>query len=165
MPRLRRRTKNRTAYNASHLAQLTEGPRALVAMVCGGGWPCHNGMHAAEIAERTASMRAAWAELGDDLLESFIAAHPGRRPWAWWMFTATEPRQLLAGPGSHWWGVLGHAGEWRETFGTPEMFISGHDFDRPSHYETEDEYLDRQNLLTRAERSALTPAELHKETP
>ena len=36
-------------------------------------------------------VREAWADLGPELLEQWIAEHPGTRPWAWWHLAAPEP--------------------------------------------------------------------------
>jgi hypothetical protein len=31
------------------------------------------------------------------ILSAWIVHHPGTRPWAWWMFEATEPRRCVVG--------------------------------------------------------------------
>ena len=39
------------------------------------------------------ALRDGWAELRDDLLQTFITEYPGARPWAWWHYDA--PRAPL----------------------------------------------------------------------
>lgn len=33
-----------------------------------------------------------WAERREELMAAWALEHPGSRPWAWWTFTAPEPR-------------------------------------------------------------------------
>ena len=87
-------------------------------------------------------MKAAWMELRDELLPTWIEQHPGTRPYAWWRFEAPEPRrQVSPGPES-----LGPA----TSFGCPSLFRGiPHD----GMFETEAEYLERLGLLTPVEES------------
>lgn len=39
------------------------------------------------------AVRAAWGELGPEILDEFIAAHPYQRPWGWWVVDAPEARR------------------------------------------------------------------------
>ena len=40
---------------------------------------------------------AAWAQLGAEILESWVRAHPGSRPRMWWRIDAPEPGRLSNG--------------------------------------------------------------------
>src|SRR4051812_27656415 len=44
-------------------------------------------------------MRRQWGVIRAEVVATWAAAHPGTRPWAWWHFTAPEPRQRLGGVG------------------------------------------------------------------
>ena len=81
-------------------------------------------------------MKAAWMELRDELLPTWIEQHPGTRPYAWRRFEAPEPRrQVSPGP---------------ESFGCPLSFRGiPHD----GMFETEAEYLERLGVLTPVEES------------
>src|SRR5262245_14339766 len=41
--------------------------------------------------------RDLWDENKEEILEDWIAAHPGTRPWGWWRFDAPEPRRCVRG--------------------------------------------------------------------
>ena len=85
-------------------------------------------------------MKAAWWELRDELLPTWIEQHPGTRPYAWWRFEVPEPRrQVSPGPES-----IGPA-DW---FGCPSSFRG---MPQDGMFETEGEYLDRLGLLTPGE--------------
>ena len=82
-------------------------------------------------------MEAAWWELRDELLPTWIEQHPGTRPYAWWRFEAPDSRRQVS-PGAE---SIGPA-DW---FGCPSSFRAmPHD----EMFETEGEYLDRLGLLT-----------------
>ena len=70
-------------------------------------------------------LRDAWSIHGDTLTAEHRKAYPGSRPWAWWLFSAPEPRRQ--------WFEDGYIG------------VS----------ETDRAYLERVGLLCRAERRAL----------
>ena len=40
---------------------------------------------------------AAWAQLGAEILESWVLVHPGTRPRMWWRLSAPEPGRLSNG--------------------------------------------------------------------
>ena len=65
------------------------------------------------------------------------------RPWAWWRFDAPKPRRRRTGP------YAPGSSNWLSRGGLP----SGAD---PEDYEAERAYLERLNLLTDAERDALS---------
>jgi hypothetical protein len=45
----------------------------------------------------TGEVQAAWRSHDEDILDRWIAAHPGRRPFFWWITDAPEPRRLRVG--------------------------------------------------------------------
>lgn len=48
--------------------------------------------------ERTQFMEDAkklWPRVRDDFLQSWVAEHPGERPWAWWAWDAPERRRRI----------------------------------------------------------------------
>lgn len=100
--------------------------------------------------------REAWELLGDEILAAWVEDKPLTRPWAWWKFTAPEPRQRIDG------GVHPHDDP-RRPVGFPKQLewgiprnvalVPG---DTKAKYETEREYLERLDLLTDHEKT-LTP--------
>jgi hypothetical protein len=105
-----------------------------------------------------AALAAVWRETGEELTADWIDAHPGSRPWAWWVYSAPMPRRCLVGtallfpirkPGD--WEF-----SWRENWGVP-AFVQG----RPRGYvglprvESQATYLDRLGLLGAEECGAL----------
>ncbi len=94
-------------------------------------------------------LREAVADMGDELLDQWIAEHPGTRPWFWWRFIAPEPRRCLSGPHRY------HSPEYADVphryhFGVPAIAV-GPKFGIGETFETEREYLTRLNLLTAEE--------------
>ena len=89
-------------------------------------------------------LRKVWRQLRPELLDRHIKKKPGTRPWAWWRWESTEPREQVSdGP---------------EPIGPPDWF------GKPSRYlgqppenmfESEQAYLERLDLLTDDEREAL----------
>jgi hypothetical protein len=92
------------------------------------------------------------------ILSAWIVHHPGTRPWAWWMFEATEPRRCVVGvellmptrePADWAW-------VWHQDVGVPAFRQS-----RPPGYlglpavESQAAYLDRLGLLGVEERADL----------
>jgi hypothetical protein len=108
--------------------------------------------------------RVAWAQYGSEITAQFIREHPGKRPWAWWIFDATELRRRLTKPrwkpdemDTHHFAVAA-----REkmnpsafdnepcSFGLPRPFYQDSPF-----FESEAAYLERHGLLTAEEKTAL----------
>jgi hypothetical protein len=100
-----------------------------------------------------------WRDFGEALVAEWAEEHAGRRPWAWWRYTATEPRQVVSGhellmpvtaPGD-WEHV------WRSSFGipcfvpSPAVGVVG-----MPRVEAEAVYLERLGLLLPNERERLT---------
>jgi hypothetical protein len=88
-----------------------------------------------------AGLHDAWRELREELLDAWIAEHPGSRPWAWWRWDSPEPRrQVRPGP-----ATVGPP-TW---FGRPAIYKSCPPSDM---YEDERAYLSRLGLLLPGER-------------
>jgi hypothetical protein len=96
-----------------------------------------------------------WAANADELIEETIRATPGRRPWGWWRWTATDGRRRLGGAGCPVpYGRHG-AESWREHFGLP--VLRDLDPDDPPVFESEAAALRRFDVLTRQEARRLRP--------
>ena len=105
-----------------------------------------------------------WRDFGEALVAEWAEKHAGRRPWAWWRYTATEPRRVMSGhelltpiksPGDWDW-------TWRGDFGIPCFFQC-----RPRGLptiEAEPAYLRRLRLLSAEEQARLTEADFAPET-
>jgi hypothetical protein len=103
-----------------------------------------------------------WATYRELVLDHYIKRHPGSRPWAWWRFSAPEPRQRLGGTGDpldactnlreqpYCWGVPWHWRQEGDHFkrGVP---LSAAD---PPLFESEASYLRRLKLLLPGDSSA-----------
>jgi hypothetical protein len=108
-----------------------------------------------------------WELHCDAILSAWIARHPGKRPWGWWMFEATEPRRCVVGvellmptrePSD--WGWV-----WRRDFGRPAFLQCrprGH-LGLPA-VESQAAYLDRLGLLGVEERGGLAANAFDDET-
>lgn len=111
---------------------------------------CHElshscGVNEARYTATLAIVRRCWEELRDELLERWIAARPGTRPWAWWQFDAHEPRRLLPGsPGFSLDPVPPDC----VSFGMVHCSCRAEEFD--NEYESEWAYLERLDLLAPA---------------
>ena len=99
-----------------------------------------------------ARLEAAWRAHGGRVVEDWIHAHPGTRPWAWWCCAAPEPRRVLEGDEvlppvarSDWF--------WRGRYGIPPFEPRA-----TVRVESQAAYLDRLGLLGAAERLELAPA-------
>ncbi len=137
-------------------------------------WKRHRG--------RNDPVKVAWSEYGDGLLQEFIEAYPGCRCYAWWEFSAPEPRLRIAGTGSPKHEHLAYMASYR--FGIPVLWISAReveiysgrakdkdgnpihkprreftgvpiDQNDPPQFESQAAYLDRHGLLTERERKVL----------
>jgi len=142
MPRKQRRTRRErdlasamilaTAPLVGHL--LTGSP-----VISGAGF--HN----------VTKFRRAWELTRATLLPRFIASHPGRRPFAWWLIDHGKERPVIESnlpprmTAEHFRAVWGSA----EHFGYLHTRLS------PPMQEPERDYLKRNGLLTDAERVAL----------
>ena len=87
MPRVKRRAhRRRTTWGQGHIIQLQTGHAYFRDESFGNE------------SRRTLDddlMRAAWEELGDELLDDWITKSPGTRPYAWWRYTAPERRRRI----------------------------------------------------------------------
>ncbi|MBN2559398.1 MAG: hypothetical protein JXQ75_00510 [Phycisphaerae bacterium] len=114
------------------------------------------------------AMRGAWETLRAELLPKWIAAHPGTRPYAWWVFDAPERRRRTDGRPHPFDNIERNTkvNDWRQKytdvadreayklwFGKPGCLMVLDDFHAV--YEAEAEYLDRHGLPTEDERAAL----------
>jgi len=87
--------------------------------------------------------RQAWFEIGDELVAEHIHRNgAGTRPWAWWRWSAPEPRRRVDG------GAERPAGT-RLSFGRPAELRNTEDFE--AEYESEREFLARLGLLAKEE--------------
>ena len=103
--------------------------------------------------------QALWARHGADLLEDWIQVHPGRRPFAWWVCEASEPRRVLRGVDLRVGGPTREDAWWRSRFGVPFFVqVRPADFTGYPTIEAEAVYLGRLGLLADEER-ARVPAE------
>lgn len=114
---------------------------------------------------------AAWADLGEDILSTWVTERPGSRPAGWWRFVAQERRECTSGEHpfdnprrkTRITELLNTYPDYAAPFyelsrGTPRCLLppSGNfegDFDAT--YEGEDEYLDRLGLLTEGEKERI----------
>jgi len=113
-----------------------------------------------ELTERTE--RRLWNEQRDAWLTLWLATYepptswrgwtawrahggPGTRPWAWWIYTAPEPRQQLEGPGVPVWERYPAVMQ-QYTFGLPSI-VGG-----PATFESEAAYVRRLDLWEPRER-------------
>lgn len=98
-------------------------------------------------------LRQDWTVYQRAHLAQFIATHPGRRPWIWWIMQAPEPRRAVA-MGGFWTAAHDERPETRGaeglSFGKPRFWIPA-DHGKGMVFETQPEYLNRLGLLTRAE--------------
>jgi hypothetical protein len=104
-------------------------------------------------------LEALWKQHGADILDVWIVEHPGTRPWAWWRWTASEPRRVLDGVER----IVEYSWIWREyRNGVPGLRRG--DPDRAACLvESQAAYLLRLGLLAPGEKSALTPADFAPE--
>jgi hypothetical protein len=87
MPRgIKRRPKVRTEWTLQQRRQLADGLEFFQGGF--GRWPGHP-VRPLDLD----AVRTAWSELGPEILDEFVAAHPYQRPWGWWVAEAPEPRR------------------------------------------------------------------------
>jgi hypothetical protein len=97
---------------------------------------------------------ALWDQYGAALLEDWLRAHPGCRPFGWWISEARVPRRVLRGTALRVGGPTREEIWWRRHFGVP-FFLQV----RPAGFigypaiESEATYLKRLALLTDDERA------------
>lgn len=103
-----------------------------------------------------------WIEWGEEIVRDWIARYPGRRPYAWWLFTASAPRRVLAGAERIRWLLPARPGVWKLHHGVPFQLheIEG---DEPILVESQPDYLRRLDLLTEAERRVLADEDFEPE--
>jgi hypothetical protein len=114
-----------------------------------------------------------WRQNERAVIEHFAVRSPGRRPWAWWKFSAPEPRRRLGGRGTPLCEFTAYAPELH--FGIPAFWRRANDFcdllklderrwpaidpDDPPIYESEATYLKRLRLLLPGEARRLRRAD------
>ena len=109
-----------------------------------------------------------WTNSRKRILGSWIASHPGTRPYAWWCFDAPEARQRVGGTGTPKHEVLKYAPTC--VFGIPVYWITHQDTgilgkagfkgnpvdaNDPPLFESQAAYLARHGLLSDRETAAL----------
>lgn len=94
-------------------------------------------------------MRVAWELHRDRLLPEFIHKHPGRRPFAWWLFDHGEERPIVV-DWPEWTDGAVVERMRRETFGFLHTEILGRGGE--TFQEQERAYLSRVGLLTAEEK-------------
>ncbi len=113
-------------------------------------------------------VQAEWRSVRSQVLRSWIATHPGTRPYAWWCYEAPEPRRRVGGTGTPKHEVMkyvpalvfGIPKYWvtQDDVGLPGIFgLRGVPFDitDPPRYESQASYLQRHGLLTGQEQEKL----------
>jgi hypothetical protein len=104
--------------------------------------------------------RDLWDGHRTEILSAWLMKNPGRRPWAWWKFEATEPRRLLVDgaplvPPPPWL-----VNSWPVAFGViPMHHLEAVRTADVVELESQAGYLRRLGLLTAAERARLTEAD------
>jgi hypothetical protein len=96
------------------------------------------------------ALRSAWEKSKAEILAEWIDEKPGTRPWAWWRYSAPEPRRQV---------VQGHdqyrdSDRERLSFGVLRIY-DVETLRRGLMVESEASYLDRLGLLSEAEREAI----------
>lgn len=112
--------------------------------------------------ERTHPTRARelWQHWRGELLDDWVAEHPGTRPAAWWTHEASEPRRQLSG-----YGVLASE-RYRNLVVPIDRGVPAFDSvnaDDPPRYESEAAYLRRCGVLTGSELRRLPRAAFEPE--
>jgi len=153
MPRKRRRLKEKKLQLQALYAQLRQLIRS------GEPWTkdaWYNNSRVADLVygnfyfedswENETAKRAAWDELKPDILEQHIQRRPGTRPHAWWEFEtvngAKPLRRMMSGREAQ---IIA-----KTSFGIPSCTAGSYPDQSPC-YESELEYLERNQLLFREE--------------
>jgi hypothetical protein len=104
-----------------------------------------------------APWKAAWKYHGVEILAEYIAAHPGRRPWPWWVWDHGQERPIVNPMGAE---QELQAREQYTIFGVLVCGIEHGHGAAPGEMhpwlEPEEEYLERMGLLTDGERKILS---------
>jgi len=102
--------------------------------------------------------KQAWDEVGEQITAEHIAHSPGSRPWAWWHFSAPEPRRVVAGDenSESGWPPWEDRTTRKYSYGRPNP-IKPPD---TAQYDDQHDYLDRLGLLTEDERHAIAVANI-----
>lgn len=127
----------------------------------------------------TAKIEAAWEKIGESITRDYIKSNPGKRPWAWWEWSAPRwddpfddcwyhgtlpaPRQRIGGTGKPSFECIGDGPSF--SFGLPDSWptaVSAEmglcepgdvpDPDNPPTFESQASYLERHDLLTASEK-------------
>lgn len=97
-------------------------------------------------------LRAAWSEVGGEILAEWIAENPGTRPAGWWSFSAPERRRRING--AHPLDNPARPAGFNELrFGKPRCLCCLDDFEAT--FESETDFLRRLNLLDAEEENHL----------
>ena len=134
MPRKRREAKRRLRkINPFMVALLSDGELPDRGAEDGDWWEAFDASFPGHRAEYP-NLRPEWDRVRDRLLTEWIGAHPGTRPWGWWLFDAprwqppypqrlvslawhcqllAEPRRRIGGIGTPAFEVLGYWPEYR----------------------------------------------------
>lgn len=159
MPRVRRIAKRRySSYGPQHIRQLKTGHDFF-----GDAFGSDQRLNGKVDIE---AMHEAWEQLGDEILAEWIMENPGSRPFAWWLFSAPEPRRQRIDGGVHPFdnperikaieksteqhpnGICARKG-YKLIYGVPALCVVADDSE--AEFESEREYLIRLSLLTESE--------------
>lgn len=114
-----------------------------------------------------------WSRVRNSVLKSWIAEHPGTRPYAWWCFDTPGVRDRIGGTGTPKHEVLKYAPVY--DFGVPRYWITKRDItllrkagfkgkpldsSNPPLFESQAAFLERHGLLTDEEMETL-PADAY----
>jgi hypothetical protein len=73
-------------------------------------------------ADHEAELRGLWPEREAEVLSWYSKHFPGTRPWAWWRFSAPEPRRRLGGTGTAYGPAFGYYQTY--VYGFPTVWFS-----------------------------------------
>lgn len=119
-------------------------------------------------------VRRIWIDWRDEVLEKFIRDFPGKRPWAWWRFDASEPRRPRVGgkgdliPTSDHnmdlkFGIFRRRDFFSERFlravNTGDRKFEAYDPEDPPTFESQASFLRRLSLFLLGEEERLTGAD------
>lgn len=98
--------------------------------------------------------RKAWLELGKEILQDWIAEHPGSRPWGWWEFQTPQGGRRECLSGTHPHDDPQNDLPRESHFGTPRYLRPE---DMEAQFETQREFLERLQQLRPSEVANLQP--------